>query len=172
VNATSAAAAPAAVIRPAAGDTDFGLARELFEEYAQSIGVDLCFQGFAKELKTLPGAYAPPQGCLLLAGSPGRAFACIALRPLPAGAWLSPDGMIGEVKRLYVRPGHRGEGWGDRLARAVIAHAGASGYRELRLDTLESMKPARSLYASLGFRECEPYYHNPLSGVVYMRLVL
>ncbi len=170
MNATSAAAA--AVIRPAAEDTDFGLARELFEEYAQSIGVDLCFQGFAEELKTLPGAYAPPQGCLLLAGSPGSAFACVALRPLPAVAWLSPDGMIGEVKRLYVRPGHRGEGWGNRLARAVIAHAGASGYRELRLDTLESMKSARSLYASLGFRECEAYYHNPLSGVVYMRLVL
>jgi putative acetyltransferase len=173
VNATSAAAAPyVAAIRPAAEDTDFALARGLFEEYAQWLGVDLCFQGFAEELKTLPGAYTPPRGCLLLAGSPGTAFACIALRPLPAGASLLPDSVAGEVKRLYVQPARRGEGWGDRLARAVIAHAGASGYRELRLDTLEWMKPARSLYASLGFRECEPYYDNPLSGVVYMRLVL
>jgi GNAT superfamily N-acetyltransferase len=173
VNATPAAAAPAvASIRPAIEDTDFALARGLFEEYAQWLGVDLCFQGFAEELKTLPGAYAPPLGCLLLAGSPGSAFACIALRPLPAGTSSFPGSMVGEVKRLYVQPARRGEGWGNRLAQAVIAHARASCYLELRLDTLEWMKAARSLYASLGFGECERYYDNPLSGVVYMRLVL
>ena len=162
----------AAAIRPAADDVDFDLARGLFEEYARWLGVDLCFQGFAQELKTLPGAYAPPLGRLLLAGPPGSAFACIALRPLSVAEASSSAAAVGEVKRLYVQPDHRGQRWGDRLARALISDARAIGYRELKLDTLEWMKPARSLYERLGFRECAPYYQNPLPGIVYMALEL
>ena len=161
-----------AAIRPAAEAVDFDVARGLFEEYARWLGVDLCFQGFAEELRTLPGAYAPPLGCLLLAGPPGSAFACIALRPLAMAGASSPAAAVGEVKRLYVQPDHRGERWGHRLARTLISNARAIGYRELKLDTLEWMKPARSLYERLGFRECGPYYENPLPGVVYMALEL
>ncbi|TMH04937.1 MAG: GNAT family N-acetyltransferase [Betaproteobacteria bacterium] len=101
----------AAAIRPAADDVDFDLARGLFEEYARWLGVDLCFQGFAQELKTLPGAYAPPLGRLLLAGPPGSAFACIALRPLSVVEASSSAAAVGEVKRLYVQPDHRGQRW-------------------------------------------------------------
>lgn len=161
-----------AAIRSAADEGDFALARGLFEEYAQWLGVDLCFQGFAEELKRLPGAYAPPLGCLLLAGPPGSAFACIALRPLAGPGGSASRAAVGEVKRLYVQPGRRGEGWGQRLARTLISNARGIGYGELKLDTLEWMKPARSLYAGLGFRECRPYYENPLPGVVYMALEL
>jgi putative acetyltransferase len=159
------AVSPAAGIRQATTTDDIERARALFVEYAQWLKVDLCFQGFAEELKALPGAYAPPRGRLLLAGTGHDAFACIALRPLE-GAGLA------EVKRLYVRPAHRGERWGYRLAEELIAEARAIGYRELKLDTLEWMTPARALYASLGFRECGAYYDNPLAGVVYMRLEL
>ena len=165
-------------IRSAASAHDIECARALFVEYAQWLKVDLCFQGFDRELANLPGAYAPPRGCLLLAGGPETAFGCIALRPLDAGsgcecgAAANPDTALGEVKRLYVQPARRGEGWGARLARAVIDEARRIGYRELKLDTLEWMKAARSLYASLGFRDCEPYYDNPLAGVVYMSLAL
>jgi putative acetyltransferase len=172
VNDTPAAAVRVAAIRPAVDEVDFDLARGLFEEYARWLGVDLCFQGFAEELKTLPGAYAPPLGRLLLAGPPGSAFACIALRPIAVAEASSSAAAVGEVKRLYVRPDHRGKHWGDRLARALISDARAIGYRELKLDTLEWMKPARSLYECLGFRECAPYYENPLAGVVYMALEL
>jgi putative acetyltransferase len=161
-----------AAIRPAGGEVDFDLARGLFEEYARWLGVDLCFQGFAEELKTLPGAYAPPLGRLLLAGPPGSAFACIALRPLAVAEASSSAAAVGEVKRLYVQPDHRGQGWGDRLARALVSDARAIGYSELKLDTLEWMKPARNLYERLGFRECAPYYQNPLPGIVYMALEL
>lgn len=154
----------ATTIRDASGAHDVSLARALFEEYAAWLAVDLCFQGFAQELATLPGAYAPPRGCLLLAGLPDDAFACIALRPLGDGA--------GEVKRLYVQPRARGQGWGRRLVQAVIAQARAIGYRELKLDTLERMGEARALYASLGFRPCAPYYHNPLGDTIYMALDL
>ena len=183
-----------AAIRQATTRRDIELARGLFIEYAQWLKVDLCFQGFDQELATLPGAYALPRGRLLLAGAPGEAFGCIALRPLkqqgcgcasgavdvesPSAASLmmpgkaDSDQVLGEVKRLYVQPAYRGEGWGHRLAQALLAEARASGYRELKLDTLDWMNAARSLYASLGFRECAGYYDNPLPGVVYMALTL
>ncbi|HEY3180436.1 MAG TPA: GNAT family N-acetyltransferase [Casimicrobiaceae bacterium] len=155
------------LIRDAATAADIAQARALFEEYAASIGVDLCFQNFSEELATLPGAYARPRGALLLSGDLLRPSGCIGLRPLPDG-----DPMIGEVKRLYVRPHARGSGLGRALVLRIIADASAIGYRELMLDTLPTMAAARALYASLGFRECAAYYRNPLDGVVYMSLKL
>ena len=162
----TASAASEATIRAAGSARDVELARALFLEYAQWLKVDLCFQGFDEELATLPGAYAPPHGRLLLAGAPGGAFGCIALRPLDAEA------QLGEVKRLFVQQARRGEGWGRRLALSLLGEARGVGYRELKLDTLGWMAEARSLYAALGFRECGAYYHNPLPGVVYMALSL
>ena len=174
-----------AAIRIATTAADIALAHALFEEYAAWLRVDLCFQGFAEELATLPGAYAPPAGRLLLAGEAGGAFGCIALRPLGATdgctscvqpadketSRVSPP-PTGEVKRLYVQPAARRDGWGLRLASAILDEGRAIGYRELKLDTLEWMTDARRLYAKLGFRECPPYYENPLPRVVYMALTL
>lgn len=157
-------------IRAASTPADFAQARGLFEEYAAWLAVDLCFQGFAEELATLPGAYAPPRGMLMLAGPPDAALGCIALRPLAEAG--SAPGATAEVKRLYVRPAARGTGLGRRLVQTVIDGARAIGYRELKLDTLDRMADARALYANLGFRECAPYYHNPIPGAVYMSLVL
>jgi len=155
------------LIRHAVTAAEIAQARLLFEEYAASIGVDLCFQNFSAELATLPGAYAPPRGALLLAGPALRPCGCVALRALPDG-----DPLIGEVKRLYVRPDARGSGLGRALVLQALAEANAIGYRELKLDTLPTMAAARALYASLGFRECAAYYRNPLDGVVYMSLAL
>ncbi|HET7033443.1 MAG TPA: GNAT family N-acetyltransferase [Casimicrobiaceae bacterium] len=173
------ASGAAAMLRHAETPADIALARELFVEYARWLAVDLCFQGFESELATLPGTYAPPRGRLLLAGLRPAAFGCIALRPLEpqsacCGGIADARGgnAIGEVKRLYVQPAHRGEGWGRRLAEALIAEARAIGYRELKLDTLDWMDDARKLYAKIGFRECPAYYENPLPGVVYMALAL
>ena len=162
MNAAPPLAGPA-TIREATTATDMALARELFAEYASWLKVDLCFQGFDEELRTLPGAYGPPRGRLLLAGRGADAFACIALRPLAQPA-------VGEIKRLYVQPAQRGEGWGRRLVAAVLAEARALGYEELKLDTLDWMNAARALYEETGFRPCAPYYANPLPGVVYMSL--
>lgn len=161
-----------AALRQAASPADIALARALFVEYAASLDVDLCFQGFDHELATLPGAYAPPAGRLLLAGEPGAAFGCIALRPLEWHSDHPSKPLTGEVKRLYVQPAQRTGGWGRRLAAVLIDDARAIGYRELKLDTLDWMTPARKLYARLGFRECAPYYANPLPGVVYMACAL
>jgi putative acetyltransferase len=157
------------LIRPAVSAAEIAAARGLFEAYAASLDVDLCFQNFADELTHLPGAYAPPRGRLLLAGHVANPVGCVALRPLPGDDASTPTG---EVKRLYVSPAARGTGLGRALAHAVLAHARAIGYRELKLDTLSTMSEARALYASLGFRECAAYYHNPLGGTVYMALRL
>lgn len=159
------------MIREATTPGDVALARALFVEYAQWLGVDLCFQGFDEELATLPGAYARPRGRLLLAGSPGTAFGCIALRPLD-GVEGGASASVGEVKRLYVQPAARNAGWGRRLALQLLVDARAIGYTELKLDTLEWMESARALYGALGFAACPPYYDNPLPGVVYMSLAL
>ena len=153
-------------IRAAATATDFAQARALFQEYATWLAVDLCFQGFAEELAALPGAYAPPRGLLMLAGPADAAIGCIALRPLAVAG--SSSGETAEVKRLYVRPAARGTGLGKRLVQTVIDGARAIGYRELKLDTLDRMAEARSLYTQLGFGECAPYYDNPIPGAVYM----
>jgi ribosomal protein S18 acetylase RimI-like enzyme len=161
-------------LRAATAPADVALARALFVEYAAWLDVDLCFQGFNEELATLPGAYAPPAGRLLVAGEPSAAFGCIALRPLETreDGQSGPVPVVGEVKRLYVQPACRKQGWGEKLAAALVDEARVIGYRRLKLDTLEWMAAARGLYARLGFRECAPYYPNPLPGVVYMACTL
>jgi ribosomal protein S18 acetylase RimI-like enzyme len=139
-------------------------ARRLFQQYADALGVDLEFQGFSRELATLPGAYAPPKGCILLAESAEEIVGCVALRPL--------ENLICEMKRLYVVPGYRNRKIGRALAEAVIEQACTSGYERMRLDTLESMTAAQTLYHSLGFRPIKPYRFNPLHNPSYFELNL
>lgn len=139
--------------------------RELFQEYAQSLGVNLCFQNFEQELAGLPGHYAPPEGRLLLAEYEGLLAGCVALHKWESG--------ICEMKRLYLRPAFRGKGFGRKLAEAIIAEARNIGYQRMRLDTIEPiMKDAVEMYRKLGFREIEPYRPNPIAGAMYMELQL
>ncbi len=152
------------IILPAQTDADIIAARTLFVEYADWLGVDLCFQGFQQELDGLPGDYAPPDGRLLLAIDGDRAVGCVAIRKLGDG--------ICEMKRLYVKSAYRGQGLGRRLAEAVIAEAKAIGYRKMRLDSLTSLKEAAGLYRSLRFVEIPPYRYNPLPDAVFMELLL
>jgi len=153
-------------LRPAESPEEMVLVRELFLEYANSLGFSLCFQSFDHELASLPGDYAQPRGRLLLARHPaGMAGGCVALHPLEDG--------ICEMKRLYVRPRFRGLGLGKRLAEQIIREARALGYQHLRLDTVEpTMREAVGMYRKMGFREVAPYRLNPIEGALYMELTL
>ncbi|MGA9840456.1 MAG: GNAT family N-acetyltransferase [Thermoplasmata archaeon] len=143
-------------VRRARTPDEVATVRGLFEEYGRSLGVDLSFEGFPEETRSLPGVYAPPRGDLLLATWDDVPAGCVGIRPL------SPE--IVEMKRLYVRAGFRGRGLGWTLARRAIRRAGELRYRSLRLDTLPSMATAIVLYRSLGFVEIAPYREHPVAG--------
>jgi putative acetyltransferase len=143
-------------------------ARMVFREYAASLDVDLCFQGFEAELAALPGDYAAPAGQLLLALVDGDLAGCGAFRPLPDADYANAC----EMKRLYVRPAFRRFGLGRLLAQRLLDDARRAGYSNMLLDTLDDMESARELYASLGFEDIPPYYYNPIPGAHYLRAPL
>lgn len=146
---------------------DWAHARRLVEEYAASLDLDLSFQHLEEELGGLHLQYGPPDGVFIVAelanpdrAPEGRAFVgCVGLRPL--------DPRVGEIKRLYVAPGHRGRGLGRLLMDRVLSEATVLGYERLVLDSLPSMGAARALYESLGFAEISPYRFNPVAGTAY-----
>ena len=142
--------------------------RHIFQEYADTLKVDLGFQDFESELQHLPGDYAAPRGALLLAIVNHEVAGCCALRPLDAAD--APN--ASEMKRLYVRPAFRRLGLGRQLAEAIMDEARRHGYGCILLDTLDEMETARALYEDLGFEEVPPYYHNPVPGAHYLRVML
>jgi len=148
--------------------TELQAVRRLFEEYASSLSISLCFQGFDHELTNLPGDYAAPRGALLGARFADDWVGCCALRPLDSVDY--PNAC--EMKRLYVRPAFRGLGVGRRLTEAVLDAARTGGYDCVLLDTLSDMESARALYEELGFEDIPPYYHNPIEGAHYLRAKL
>jgi ribosomal protein S18 acetylase RimI-like enzyme len=145
-------------------------ARELFEEYAAWLGLNLCFQNFDEELAELPGEYVPPSGRLFLAVEEDQIAGCVALRKIDGDEIGSS---VGEIKRLYVRPAFRGLGLGRTLTEKVIEAAREIGYDRMRLDTLPGkMDRAIDLYRSLGFKNIRAYYYNPVAGAAFMELEL
>ncbi|HRA13637.1 MAG TPA: GNAT family N-acetyltransferase [Giesbergeria sp.] len=156
---------PPVTLLTATGPEHLAVLRELFQEYADSLSIDLCFQQFDTELATLPGDYAEPRGAVLLALVDGAPAGCCALRPLDAADYPNAS----EMKRLYVRKAFRGFGLGRQLAEATLDAARQRGYASVLLDTLDDMESARALYTDLGFAEIPPYYHNPIPGAHYLK---
>lgn len=147
---------------------ELALTASLFQEYGDSLGIDLSFQDLATEINTLPGPYAPPRGTLLLALADGQPAGCCALRPLDE----VDEPNAAEMKRLYVRPVFRRFGLGRQLVEATLDAGRRLGYAAILLDTLDDMEAARTLYEDLGFEEVPPYYHNPIAGAHYLRVML
>ena len=156
---------PEIQLLPADDAETLAAAREILREYAETLGIDLCFQNFEAELAGLPGEYAPPGGALLLAWVDGELAGCGALRPLPDVDYANAC----EMKRLYVRRAFRRFGLGRALAVALMDAATQAGYSAMLLDTLDDMEAARELYTSLGFEAIPPYYFNPIPGAHYLK---
>lgn len=147
-------------IAPAQFPRDLEAVRDLFQEYADSLAVDLGFQDFGAEVDDLPGKYASPTGSLLIAWRGNEAIGCVAMRRIDSNSC--------EMKRLYVRPSGRGESLGRQLAERICEQARSAGYRQICLDTLPSMATAQALYASLAFLPIEPYVFNPIEGTKFL----
>jgi ribosomal protein S18 acetylase RimI-like enzyme len=140
-------------------------ARELFNEYATELAINMCFQNFDEELRTLPGKYAPPDGRLLLAYTDEELAGCIALRKL--------DDRTCEMKRLFIRPKFRAKGYGRKMIDSLIEQARDIGYERMWLDSLPGkMDAAIALYRQLGFKDIPAYYDNPLESVIYLERTL
>jgi ribosomal protein S18 acetylase RimI-like enzyme len=155
-------------ILPARTEEDMTTVKGLFQAYALSLGIDLSFQDFSTELAFLPGKYSPPQGEIFIAYDTSQsqnAIGCVALRPMAI------EGCC-EMKRLYVSPAARGLGLGRVLVKEIISAAKREGYKEIKLDTLDSMEAALKLYKEAGFVESECYYHTPLPNTTFMSLYL
>lgn len=150
-------------IYPINTEKDLEVAKQLFVEYVDCLGFDLCFQGFEEELANLPGEYVRPDGCLLLANYQGHFAGCVALRKFSDG--------VCEMRRLYVKPELRGLKIGKALAKAVVAKAKNIGYDSMRLDFI-APRAAEALYRSLGFKEINPYEDIPIANAVFMELKL
>jgi len=140
-------------------------ARCLFEEYGATLPPELWVEDYRKEVDGLPGEYGAPFGCLLLAVTDdGQSAGCTALRRWQPGT--------AEMKRMYVRPAHRGRGVGKCLAVAAIQEAVNAGYHRIVLDTAPTMTDAIRLYEGLGFRRIGPYRQYPFDDVIFMEVKL
>jgi putative acetyltransferase len=138
----------------------FEQGKELFREYVQSLGIDLSFQDFEKELTTIDQQYQQPTGGLILAFKGEQPVGCVGVRRL--------ESSIAELKRMYVKPECRGFNIGVELLKRSLSVAQELGYQKIRLDTLKHMTKAKSLYQAVGFYEIPPYRFNPLEGAIYM----
>ncbi len=147
-----------------ANQSELNDAINLFNEYASSLNISLAFQNFTEELNNINTMYGSPTGSLLLVYDKNQAIACAAYRII--------DEAVCELKRMYIKPNYRGKGIGQKLLDMLCISAKEVGYKIMRLDTLDTMLPALSLYRKNGFAAIDPYYHNPNEGVVYMEKVL
>ena len=145
-------------------EEDYTAAADLFREYAAWLGIDLSFQKFEEELLQLRAMYALPYGGIILYKSDGGYQGCVAVRKNQID--------IAELKRMYVKENARHRGIGAALLEEAIRLAVKCGYKKMRLDTLDNMLPAISLYKKNGFVEIPAYYFNPEKNTVYFEKLL
>jgi putative acetyltransferase len=165
----------AMAIRNAVFEKDLEIVRRLLREYAAYLNASLgeehiCLSHYERELARLPGAYAEPEGVILLAfastGEGEEAAGCVALKPLKPERAMAEGEAACEMKRLWVRSEFRGQSIGLALADRLVEHARGQGYTAIYLDTVPAaMRPANGMYRKLGFQRVPRYDTNPILGV-------
>jgi putative acetyltransferase len=148
-------------VRPMAPRDESAVAALLAAYQAQH--AELLETSIASEQGRMLAAYAAPDGAVLVAEEDGEVRGCVAWRR---------HGQACEMKRLVVASGERGRGVGKVLAQAVMADAGAHGFRRMFLVTTPSLRAAALLYAALGFRLCAPVRPTRLQDAVTMDVEL
>jgi putative acetyltransferase len=145
---------------------EYAAGRELFIEYAKTLNFNLCFQNFNEELAELARMYHEPLGGIFLVREKGTGefVGCAGIRRFGEG--------IAELKRMYIREAHRGQGLGGQLLHLSIDLARELNYEKIRLDTISSMRSAIRLYQGNGFKPIEPYRENPDPGALFFELKL
>lgn len=149
----------------AKSDKDYQIAVELFKEYNSVIGIDLEFQNFTQEIKTINIQYSRPEGAIFIVYNKNySALGCFGIRKL--------NETICELKRMYLKPKFQGLGIGKIMLEKSFLFATELGYKKMRLDTLSTMHSAIALYKKMGFYEIEPYRFNPIKGAKYFEVNL
>jgi putative acetyltransferase len=122
------------------------LVAELNETLLALTPPEFCFHMTVEEM-------AGPDTTVLIAREHGRAVACGALKRHPHG--------IGEVKRMYTRPSHRGRKLGALIVERIEALARSEGLRQLVLETGDRHPAAWTVYERAGFTRCGPVLDYP-----------
>jgi putative acetyltransferase len=148
------------VIKIANTSQEFDDGRRLYQQYAKSLYIDLSFQDFHNELKTMEKHYNKPKGALLLAYNDTVAVGCVGIREI--------DQDTAELKRMFVLTEYRGYKIGMKLLELAIDIANELNYKKIRLDTLPTMKEAQNLYRLFGFYEIPPYRFNPIKETIFL----
>jgi len=143
---------------------EFEDGKDLFQQYAYSLNIDLSFQDFIDELKTIDKQYNIPRGALILAYHEKIAIGCAGIREI--------DNETAELKRMFVRTEYRKFKIGKKLLELSIDKAKKLNYKKIRLDTLPNMIQAQNLYRSFGFYEIPSYRFNPVAGTIYMEKII
>jgi ribosomal protein S18 acetylase RimI-like enzyme len=130
---------------------------EIVEEYYES--ADVVARDAKKDFERI---YFCDGAGVWLATMANAVVGCVALRSI------SKFANSAEVKRLYVRPQHRGLGIAKSLYESLEKHAREHGYDWLYLDTTDDMVAAQRFYAALGYVLTPRYNDNP-QATIFMR---
>jgi putative acetyltransferase len=151
------------VVRAALGRDRAAVEREL-AAYLAHIGESLDGDGLDHDIAHWEKEYDGVSGALLLVqDAAGEIVGTAGVRALAPG--------LGEIKRMWIRPGCQGRGLGRRLLERCVEQARGLGFRRLRLDTERQMGAALHLYRTSGFAEIPDYNGNPRAQV-WMELTL
>jgi len=128
----------------------------LNERVQSDYGLEFDIEAMMESDLTEPDKFMPPDGRFYLARYGDEVAGVGCLKKLERG--------VGEIQRMFVRPGFRGKGIGRAIVDRLIGDARMIGYHQLKLESLEFLDAAHSLYRSVGFREINPYADNSMKS--------